>query len=115
MMDPKMQDRLLAKVGGKFKLAVLIQKRMRELVRGMPPLALHDDPTDLWGIVSKEIMEDKVDLITGEAAEKIRREIAVREAEELEAKEARESKDGKHKDREKEKEEPKLETAEKKD
>ena len=105
MLDPIMQDRLLAKVGGKFKLAVLVQKRMRELVRGLPPLVLNDDPSDLWAIVSKEIMEDKVDLITGEAAEKIRREMAVREAEALEAKETKD-----HKPKE-----PTLETAEKKD
>ena len=85
MMDPVTQDQLLTKVGGNFKMVVLIQKRMRELVRGLPALVPHEDATNLWDIVAKEILDGKVDLITGDAAEKIRKEIAAREAEEAPA------------------------------
>ena len=87
-MDPKTMDSLLARVGGKFKLVTLYQKRARELMRGMPPLVETEGLNSLE-IVAKEILEGKVELITGEEAEKMRRELAVRESEEIAALEHR--------------------------
>jgi hypothetical protein len=82
-MEPKELEGLLNKVGGTFKLVTLYQKRMRELQRGLPRLA---DTTSLslWDIVTQEIMESKVDLIMGEEADQMRKELALREAEESE-------------------------------
>jgi len=81
-MEPKELEELLHKVGGKYKLVTLYQRRMRELQRGLPKL-LEGDSTNLWDIVSSEIMNSKVDLIMGEEAEHMRKELQQREAEDL--------------------------------
>jgi DNA-directed RNA polymerase subunit omega len=78
-MDPQTQVKLLAKIGGRFKLVSLVQKRQRELMRGLPPL-VEAPPHDLWRIVCEEILADKVQLVTGEEAERLRKEQAAREA-----------------------------------
>jgi DNA-directed RNA polymerase subunit K/omega len=83
-MDPETQQELLEKVGSRYKLVSLVQKRMRELVRGLPPLA-EGDPQDPWDLVVNEILGDKVQLVTGEEAEKIRKELMGREGEEAAA------------------------------
>jgi len=57
---------------------------MRELQRGLPRL-VEIDSTDLWRIVGSEIMQSKVDLIMGDEAEQMRKEIALREAEDSDA------------------------------
>ncbi|MEI6233520.1 MAG: hypothetical protein WCT04_10735 [Planctomycetota bacterium] len=82
-MEPKELEGLLNKVGGKFKLVTLYQKRMRELQRGMPRLTIIDSQ-NLWDIVTKEIMETKVDLVMGDEAETMRKELALKETEEAE-------------------------------
>jgi DNA-directed RNA polymerase subunit omega len=38
MLDELKSDKIINKVGGKFKLAALIQKRMNELLQGSRPL-----------------------------------------------------------------------------
>ena len=81
-MEPRELESLLGKVGGKFKLVTLYQKRMRELQRGLPKLVLAE-ASNLWDIVSKEIWESKVDLIMGEEAAQMRKDLAAREAEEM--------------------------------
>ena len=82
-MEPKELEGLLNKVGGKFKLVTLYQKRMRELQRGMPRLTIIDSQ-NLWDIVTKEIMETKVDLVMGEEADTMRKELVLKETEEAE-------------------------------
>ena len=82
-MEPKELEGLLNKVGGKFKLVTLYQKRMRELQRGMPKLTIVDSQ-NLWDITTKEIMDSKVDLKMGEEADAMRKELALRETEEAE-------------------------------
>ena len=81
-MEPRELETLLTKVGGKFKLVTLYQKRMRELQRGLPKLVLCDT-NDLWDVVSKEINDSKVDLIMGEEAAQMRKDLAARESEDL--------------------------------
>jgi DNA-directed RNA polymerase subunit K/omega len=81
-MEAKELEQLLAKVGGKYKLVTLYQKRMRELQRGMPRL-IEGNEGSMWDVVSREIMTSKVDLLMGEEAETMRKELALREAEEL--------------------------------
>ena len=80
-MEPRELENLLGKVGGKYKLVTLYQKRMRELQRGLPRL-VEIDTTNMWQVVSAEIMQSKVDLIMGDEADQMRKEIALREAEE---------------------------------
>ena len=87
MMEPKQLEDLLNKSGGKFKLVTLFQKRMRELQRGMPRL-VNLESTNLWDLTSAEIMKGKVDLVMGEEADQMRKELALREAEEAEKEKA---------------------------
>lgn len=81
-MEPGMMDKLVIKVGGKYRLVCLFQKRMRELVRGLPPLVETEGGEDLWDLAAREISEGKVELVMGEEAERMRRDLALREAEE---------------------------------
>jgi DNA-directed RNA polymerase subunit omega len=80
-MEPKQLETLLNKVGGKFRLVTLVQKRMRELQRGLPRLVTIDT-NSVWDVVATEIMDSKVDLIMGEEADHMRKELALRDAEE---------------------------------
>lgn len=54
-------ETLAAKVGGKFKLTTLLQKRMAELMFGAPPLV--ENPTkDLFETALRELAEGKTTL-----------------------------------------------------
>jgi len=61
MLDIDIEEVLIRKVGGKFKLTSLIQKRMVELNRGARPLVKVDarSPRD---IVYEEILQDKIQI-----------------------------------------------------
>ena len=63
MLDDFREDDIVRKVGGRFKLSTLVQKRMVALNRGARPLV--DLPTkDLMQIVVAEIMTDRIYLDT---------------------------------------------------
>ena len=63
MIDELREEEIVAKVGGRFKLSTLIQKRLVALNSGSRPLV--DDKTDdKIQIVIREIMEDKIYLDT---------------------------------------------------
>jgi DNA-directed RNA polymerase subunit K/omega len=83
-MDPLTQDKLLAKTLTKYRLVSLMQKRAVELMRGLPPL-VEGTAGEIWPTITQEILTDKIQLVTGADAERLRREIAVREAEEVPA------------------------------
>lgn len=59
MIDPLRNDDIIRKVGGRFKLTALIQKRWLEIMQGSRPLV---DPMGKTAmeIVIEEILEDKV-------------------------------------------------------
>lgn len=59
MIETLMSDDLIEKVGGRFRLTTLIQKRWLELLQGARPLI---DPRGLteMEIVIEEIAQDKV-------------------------------------------------------
>ncbi|AQQ70151.1 RNA polymerase Rpb6 [Limihaloglobus sulfuriphilus] len=57
----KHQD-IVDKVGGKFKLSALIQKRMKEILEGSRPLIDDTKGKTLMEIVVQEILEDKITL-----------------------------------------------------
>ncbi|MBX7166968.1 MAG: DNA-directed RNA polymerase subunit omega [Pirellulales bacterium] len=75
MIPELLEEEIVNKVGGRFKLATLMQKRMVQLNAGARPLVNMDSPDKLQ-VVVREIMEDKIYLdesaevrITGEATE----------------------------------------------
>ena len=63
MLDEFREDDIVRKVGGRFKLSTLVQKRMVALNRGAQPLV--DLPTrDLMETVVAEVKQDKIYLDT---------------------------------------------------
>ncbi len=60
MIDALRSDEIITKVGGKFRLAALIQRRLEQLMEGARPLV--DDCRDLtpMEIVVEEILQDKI-------------------------------------------------------
>ena len=60
MIEALKSDEIVNKVGGRFKLTALIQKRMIELMDGARPLIeRRDNMTDLE-VVVQEILQDKI-------------------------------------------------------
>jgi len=59
MIEALKSDEIVNKVGGRFKLTALIQKRMLELMDGARPLVERGDMTDLE-VVVQEILQDKI-------------------------------------------------------
>ena len=68
MLDEFKEETIVKKVGGRFKLSALIQKRLVALNRGARPLV--ELPTkNLMQVVVQEIMQDKIFLdASGEMA-----------------------------------------------
>ncbi len=63
MLDELKEEQIVNKVGGRFKLSTLIQKRMIALVKGARPLvSMATD--DKMRIVVQEIIQDKIYLDT---------------------------------------------------
>ena len=71
-MDKLDIDKLTEAVGGRFKLTYLIQKRMRELQRGHPPLIEAVEGKGWIQIAAEEIARGKIKLVFGEEAKKLR-------------------------------------------
>jgi len=59
MIDALKSDEIVAKVGGRFKLTALVQKRMLELMDGARPLVERGNLTDLE-VAIQEILQDKI-------------------------------------------------------
>lgn len=75
MIDALREEEIVNKVGGRFKLSTLIQKRLVALNAGSRPL-VDLDTNDKLEIVIQEVMQDKIYLdasanlrVTGEPAE----------------------------------------------
>ena len=60
MLDELKDSELIKKVGGRFKLTALIQKRLSELVQGARPLIEDAEGMTHMEIAIKEIIEDKI-------------------------------------------------------
>ncbi len=60
MLDELKSDKIINKVGGKFKLAALVQKRMEELLQGSRPLIEETEGKTMMEIVVQEILQDKI-------------------------------------------------------
>jgi DNA-directed RNA polymerase subunit omega len=66
MLDELKEEGIVNKVGGRFKLSTLIQKRMVALNTGAKPLVDARNP-DKMHIVLQEILQDKIYLdVSGE-------------------------------------------------
>ncbi|RPG22484.1 MAG: DNA-directed RNA polymerase subunit omega [Phycisphaera sp. TMED9] len=59
MIEALKSDEIVNKVGGRFRLTALIQKRIAELIDGSRPLVERDGMSDLE-VVIEEIMQDKI-------------------------------------------------------
>jgi DNA-directed RNA polymerase subunit omega len=59
MIEALKSDEIVNKVGGRFKLTALIQKRLLELMDGARPLVERENMTDME-VVIQEILEDKI-------------------------------------------------------
>lgn len=65
MLEALKEEAIVNKVGGRFKLSTLIQKRLVQLNAGSRPL-VDLSTQDKMAIVLQEIMEDKIYLDTSQ-------------------------------------------------
>src|SRR5438876_3891067 len=69
MLDELKEEAIVNKVGGRFKLSTLIQKRMIMLNQGYKPLVEGPGGGDRMFIVIQEILQDKIYLDTSGAVQ----------------------------------------------
>lgn len=60
MLEALKSEEIVNKVGGRFKLVALIQKRMQELIQGGRPLIDDVEGWSMMEIVTQEILQDKI-------------------------------------------------------
>ena len=60
MLDELKEEGIVNKVGGRFKLSTLIQKRMVMLNQGYKPLVELPRSNDRMAVVIQEILQDKI-------------------------------------------------------
>ena len=67
MIDELKSEKIINKVGGKFKLTALVQKRLGELLQGARPLIKDAENKTMLEIVVQEILQDKIAIDDGSA------------------------------------------------
>ena len=60
MIEELKSDEIVKKVGGRFRLTALVQKRMLELLQGARPLVDRKPGMTMMEVVVQEILEDKI-------------------------------------------------------
>ncbi len=60
MLEDLKSDKIVKKVGGRFKLTALVQKRLEELLQGSRPLIENTANMTMMEIVLQEILQDKI-------------------------------------------------------
>ena len=60
MLDDLKEEEIVNKVGGRFKLTALIQKRMMEIMDGARPLVERKPGQTDLEVVVQEILQDKI-------------------------------------------------------
>ena len=60
MIEELKSTEIIEKVGGKFKLTALVQKRLQELLGGSRPLIENIEGKTQQEIVVQEILQDKI-------------------------------------------------------
>ncbi len=72
MIEELKEEKLIEKVGGRFRLSALIQKRLVVLNKSQRPFVASADKKDNLQIVIQEILEDKIYLnMDGEVVENV--------------------------------------------
>ncbi|MGB2866448.1 MAG: DNA-directed RNA polymerase subunit omega [Sedimentisphaerales bacterium] len=69
MIDELKSEKIINKVGGKFKLTALVQKRLAELMQGGRPLIKDIEGRTMLEIVIQEILQDKIAIDDGVSPE----------------------------------------------
>jgi len=69
MIDELKSETIVNKVGGKFKLTALVQKRLGELLQGGRPLIKDIEGKTMLEIVIQEILQDKITIDDGVSPE----------------------------------------------
>jgi len=67
MIEDLKSEKILNKVGGKFKLTALVQRRLAELMQGGRPLIKDIENRTMLEIVIQEILQDKIAMDDGTA------------------------------------------------
>jgi DNA-directed RNA polymerase subunit omega len=65
MIDELKSEKIINKVGGKFKLTALVQRRLGELMQGGRPLIKDTEGKTMLEIVIQEILQDKIAIDEG--------------------------------------------------
>ena len=65
MIEELKSEELINKVGGKFRLTAMIQRRMSELLQGGRPLIKDTEGKSMLEIVIQEILQDKIAIDDG--------------------------------------------------
>ena len=65
MIEDLKSEKILNKVGGKFKLTALVQRRLAELLQGGRPLIKDIENKTMLEIVIQEILQDKIAIDEG--------------------------------------------------
>ncbi len=60
MIEELKSEKIVNKVGGRFKLTALVQKRLSELLQGSRPLIEDVEGKTMLEIVVQEILQDKI-------------------------------------------------------
>jgi DNA-directed RNA polymerase subunit omega len=74
MIEELKSEKIVNKVGGRFKLTALVQKRLSELLQGSRPLIEDTEGKTMLEIVVQEILQDKIAIDDGLSAQIIRNE-----------------------------------------
>ena len=89
MLEELKSEEIVRKVGGRFKLAALVQRRMTELLQGSRPLIDNAENMTMMEIVIQEILQDKITIDT-ETRERKRESLLEPRMEEADRRERRE-------------------------
>ncbi len=65
MIEELKSEKIINKVGGKFKLTALVQRRMAELLQGGRPLIKDTENRTMLEIVVQEILQNKIAIDDG--------------------------------------------------
>jgi len=69
MIEELKSEEIVNKVGGRFKLTALVQKRLSELLQGSRPLIEDTEGRTMLEIVVQEILQDKIAIDDGLSAQ----------------------------------------------
>ena len=65
MIEELKSEKIVNKVGGRFKLTALVQKRLSELLQGSRPLIEDSEGKTMLEIIVQEILQDKIAIDDG--------------------------------------------------